>query len=99
MTAGPVSPSMSMMIRASWKDCDPRGARLDGDGYGVELIGAGAWRVARKLVDQELGTIEGGRPNGSELCGLFFANRDAADLLGLFDDEDDGLEFGKDWEE
>lgn len=87
-----LTPAMEHMIRLSW-DGAPRS---HGDGYGVELRGQGAWTVARLLVASDFGHIEGGRPNGSDLPGLFFATRDAADFIGLFDDDDDGDEW---WEE
>lgn len=51
---------------------DPR----DGNGYGVELRCAADWRTARALQRRNLGWIEGGKPQGSELPGLFFANHD-----------------------
>lgn len=59
-------------------------------GAGVELRGAGDWRVARSLVAMGLGAIEGGAPNGSELLGLFFNNEEAVRILHEFDDEDYG---------
>lgn len=82
MTAPEITPAMAMMIRASWDRCEH-----EDSGFGVELIGAGPWRVARKLESLELGWIEGGRPNGSDLSGLFFANREAAVRLGLKDEQ------------
>lgn len=62
--------------------------RLDGSGFGVELRGAGAWRTARSLAAKELGWIEGGHPNGSNLPGLYFNNAEGVRLLHEFDDED-----------
>lgn len=56
--------------------------------YGVELNGAGPWRVASNLVSKGLGHIEGGEPNGSTLPGLFFNNHEAVRILSEFDDED-----------
>lgn len=58
-------------------------------GNGVELRGSGDWRVARALVRRELGWIEGGRPNGSELPGLFFANSDGLDWVREPDQPED----------
>ena len=48
--------------------------RLGEEGFGVELIGAGAWVVARSLAAKGVGTIDGGAPNGSSLPGLYFNN-------------------------
>ncbi len=79
-----ITPAMRIMIRASWDRCHHRDS-----GFGVELYGAGAWAVARRLAAAELGWIEGGRPQGSELTGLFFATREAGDMIGLFDDDAD----------
>ena len=58
-------------------------------GHGVELRGAGAWKVARGLVAKGLGTIEGGAPNGSNLPGLYFNNEEGARIVGEFEDDDD----------
>lgn len=59
------------------------------EGYGVELTGAGNWRVAGNLVGKGLGHIEGGAPNGSSLPGLFFANEEGVRILREFEPEDD----------
>jgi|GEM_PF-3326641 len=81
-----ITEPMQAMLRESGYD------RLDGCGFGVELRGAGPWATARRLVAAELGWIEGGRPQGSELPGLFFANAEGvsivADLEELEEDED-----------
>nr|WP_218821377.1 hypothetical protein [Sphingomonas laterariae] len=61
---------------------------LDGRGYGVELRGAGEWATARALVAASLGWIEGGRPQGSELPGLFFANRDGVAIVAAEAEDD-----------
>lgn len=74
-----LSPAMIMLIKASWHGCSHRHS-----GFGVELIGSNAWQVARRLVAQDLGWIE-----GSEFPGLFFARRRAGELIGLFDDDTD----------
>ncbi|MCP5385968.1 MAG: hypothetical protein H6916_04020 [Novosphingobium sp.] len=78
-----LTPAMIMLVKASWDRCDPR----QRSGYGVELIGSAAWQTARRLAGEDLGWIEGGQPQGSELPGLFFATRDAAALIGLFDED------------
>lgn len=65
-----LSPRQSAMLRLS--RFDPK----DGNGYGVELRGGADWRTARALERRNLGWIEGGKPQGSELPGLFFANRE-----------------------
>jgi len=70
MTAATLTPAQRLMLRCSGSD--PK----DGNGYGVPLTGAGNWRTARSLQAHGLGWIEGGHPNGSELQGLFFANRE-----------------------
>jgi hypothetical protein len=57
--------------------------------YGVELRGAGPWRVAGNLVGMGLGHIEGGEPNGSYLPGLFFANEEGVRILREFEPEED----------
>jgi hypothetical protein len=62
--------------------------RRDGCGYGVELRGADNWRTARSLVKLQLGWIEGGRPNGSDLPGLFFANREGVNVAAERADDD-----------
>lgn len=54
-------------------------------GYGVELRGAG-WATARALVGKKLGWIEGGAPNGSELPGLYFNNREGVLITHEFDE-------------
>jgi hypothetical protein len=66
----PLTTVQHLMLTCSGHD--PR----DGNGYGVQLYGAGNWRTARSLEALALGWIEGGHPNGSTLPGLFFANRD-----------------------
>jgi hypothetical protein len=66
----PLTATQRIMLRCS--DHDPR----DGNGYGVQLYGAGNWRTARALEALGLGWVENGHPNGSALPGLFFANRD-----------------------
>lgn len=70
-----LTPPQRHMLRVSGYD------RRDGNGYGVQLSGAGNWRTARSLEKLELGWIEGGQPNGSALPGLFFANRDGVRLV------------------
>ncbi|GGZ02382.1 hypothetical protein [Novosphingobium colocasiae] len=65
-----LTPYQATMLRLS--GFDP----IDGNGYGIELRGSPDWAAARKLVKLGLGWIEGGRPNGSELPGLFFANHE-----------------------
>lgn len=64
-----LTPKQVAMLEESGHDTKDR------CGFGVELRGAGDWNSARSLRDLELGWIEGGRPQGSELPGLFFANR------------------------
>lgn len=59
-----------IMLRCSGHD------QRDGNGFGVELRGAGNWRTARALEALGLGWIQGGHTQGSALPGLFFANRD-----------------------
>lgn len=59
--------------------------------YGVELRG-GAWKTANSLVTKGLGTIEGGRPNGSELPGLYFNNEDGVRVVNEFADDCDGCD-------
>lgn len=72
------------MLRCSGYD------RRDGNGYGVPLTGAGNWATARALQAKGLGWIEGGRPQGSELEGLFFANRAGiAAVTPAIEQEDD----------
>lgn len=66
----PLTPYQHLVLRAS--GFDPN----DGNGYGVELRGAPAWAAARKLQARGLGWIEGGKPNGSDLPGMFFANHE-----------------------
>lgn len=63
------------MLRESGHD------RLDGCGFGVELRGSGSWAVARRLEYVGLGWVEGGRPNGSSLPGLFFANAEGVQAV------------------
>ena len=76
-----ITPAMEALIKASWD-----GLSLGNhSGFGVELYGPGPWSVARRLEAAKLGWIEGGKPNGSDLPGLFFATSFAADLIGLFD--------------
>jgi hypothetical protein len=58
-------------------------------GFGVELIGAGAWATARSLQAKGLGSIEGGAPNGSSLAGLYFNNADGVELTHEFDEEEE----------
>lgn len=58
-------------------------------GFGVELRGAGAWSVARSLVSKELGTIEGGAPNGSNLPGFYFNNSEGVRITHEFDEDED----------
>jgi len=70
-----LTPAQRLMLRCSGHD--PK----DGNGFGVELRGAANWRTARRLAQLELGWIEGGAPNGSELPGLFFANRNGVALV------------------
>jgi hypothetical protein len=77
----PLTEREEAMLRESAAGVDPRTS-----GFGVELIGAGAWSVARRLVARELGWIENGKPNGSSLPGLFFANVDGVTMVS---DEDD----------
>ena len=59
------------------------------DGFGVELRGAGDWAVARALVAKELGSIEGGIPNGSNLPGLYFNNAEGVRITHEFDEDDE----------
>ncbi len=67
---------------------------LGSSGHGVELRGAGQWRVARKLAELGLGTIEGGAPQGSELPGLYFNNAEAVRILHENDDlRNEGAEW------
>lgn len=82
MTAPQITPSMAIVIRASWE-----GRLRDQDeGCAVEIIGTGPWRVARALEDAGLGTIETGAARGlaGSASAYFRANRDAAQRLGLF---------------
>lgn len=79
-----MTPAMIMLVKASWHACPHRYS-----GFGVELIGSAAWQTARRLVAEDLGWIEGGAPQGSEYPGLFFARRQAGELIGLFGDEAD----------
>ncbi len=72
-----------LMLRRSGHD--PK----DGCGYGTPLRGAGEWAIARSLVKRELGWIEGGQPQGSELEGLFFANRDGVAAVTPEPEQDD----------
>ena len=58
------------MLRCS--GFDPK----DGNGFGVTLRGSRDWRAARKLEALGLGWIQGGKPNGSELPGMFFSNHE-----------------------
>lgn len=60
-----------------------------GTGAGVELRGAANWRTARRLVALDLGWIQGGRPQGSELPGLFFANADGIEMVAEPEGDDD----------
>jgi len=85
-----LTPAETNMLLRSAEGC---GDRLT-SGFGVELRGAGQWGIARRLVQRELGWIEGGRPNGSELPGLFFANSDG---LAWVVDEPDPLEEAEDF--
>ena len=62
---------------------------ITGSGAGVELIGSGAWSVARSLVAKGLGSIEGGAPKGSDFPGLYFNNEEGARIVGEFEDDDD----------
>lgn len=64
-----LSHDQSLMLRAS--GFDPK----DGCGFGVQLMSAKNWRTARSLERRDLGWTEGGRPNGSEYPGYFFANQ------------------------
>jgi hypothetical protein len=48
----------------------------DGNGFGVQLRSGADWRTARALERRGFGWIQGGQPNGSELPGMFFANRE-----------------------
>lgn len=75
MRPRPLTASQQIMLRRSGHD--PR----DGQGYGTPLRGAGEWAIARSLEKRELGWIQGGRPQGSELEGLFFANRDGVSAV------------------
>lgn len=59
----------------------------DGQGYGVELRGSGAWATARSLTRLGLGWIEGGEPQGSSLPGLFFNNREGVRICREFEEE------------
>ncbi len=63
-----LTPRQLKMLEASGYDWS------DGCGFGVQLDGPADWSTARGLVTRNLGWIEGGRPNGSRLPGLFFAN-------------------------
>jgi hypothetical protein len=54
-------------------------------GYGVPLRGA-AWATARALVAKGIGWIEGGRPNGSDLEGLYFNNGEGVEIVHEFDE-------------
>lgn len=56
-------------------------------GYGVEING-GQWAAARSLVKAGLGWIEGGKPNGSSLPGLYFNNRDGVEITHEFDEDE-----------
>jgi hypothetical protein len=58
-------------------------------GFGVELRGYGQWATARSLVKHGLGDIEGGRPNGSDLPGLYFNNEEAVRIIHEFDELDE----------
>lgn len=81
MTAAQITPAMAMVIRASWEGR----LRDQEEGHPVEIFGMGAWRVARKLEDAGLGTIEApGTGFGiREPRTAFRANRAAAVRLGL----------------
>lgn len=70
MIPRPLTPRQRLLLRYSGQD--PK----DGQGYGVPLRGSADWRTARSLQTRDLGWIEGGRPNGSDFEGLFFANAD-----------------------
>lgn len=78
----PLTASQRVMLRCSGHD--PK----DGNGFGVPLRGAGNWATARALERLELGWTEGGRPAGSELEGLFFANRDGVAAVTPEQDDD-----------
>jgi len=80
-----LTPAQVAMLQSSGHD--PR----DGNGYGVDLTGAGNWRTARILQSLGLGWIEGGHPNGSVLPGLFFANRDGVAAVTPETDGDEAL--------
>ena len=68
MTSPKLSRHQLVMLRCSGFD------HKDGNGFGVHLMTASSWRTARSLVARDLGWIQGGHPNGSDLPGLFFAN-------------------------
>lgn len=74
MAGAGLSPRQRAMLCLS--HFDPK----DGKGYGVELRCAADWRTARALQRRHLGWIEGGKPQGSDLPGLFFANRNGTAL-------------------
>ncbi|WP_260925361.1 hypothetical protein [Novosphingobium sp. 9] len=74
MTAPKLSPHQLLMLRTS--HFDPK----DGCGFGVGLRSAATWRTARSLEKRGLGWIQGGHPNGSEIEGLFFANRNGTEI-------------------
>jgi hypothetical protein len=78
-----LTPAQRLMLSCSGHD--PR----DGNGYGVQLYGAGNWRTARSLEALALGWIQGGHANGSPLPGLFFANRDGVAAMASEDGGDD----------
>lgn len=84
-----LTPYQAVMLRAS--SFDPR----DGNGYGVELRGSRDWAAARKLVSLGLGWIEGGKPQGSALPGLFFANHEGTAIT--FPDQLDEFLHRKGW--
>lgn len=74
MSALKLSFDQLTMLRTSgfdWKD---------GCGFGVQMMSARNWRTARSLEKRKLGWIQGGRPNGSELPGYFFANQDGTSI-------------------
>lgn len=68
----PLSTHQLLMLRES--GFDP----YDGQGFGVDLTTAGHWRTARALERRGLGWTAGGHANGSDLPGLFYANRKGA---------------------
>lgn len=75
MTAGPLSASQRLMLRCS------AGGAVQGEGGPVRLMGGGNWQTARSLEARGLGWIEGGRPAGSALAGVFYANSDGLAVM------------------